>query len=88
MLIATDVRDVVHEQIQSLLTEANGSAPPLSGAENLHELGLSSLMLARLIIQLEGELGVDPFAEDAVLADVRTVQDLVAVYQEAQGTGA
>jgi acyl carrier protein len=44
---------------------------------------MGSLLLARLIITLEAELGVDPFAEDVLISDVRTVGELVAVYREA-----
>jgi acyl carrier protein len=83
MLEATHVRDLVHEQIRELLLEAEVETGPLTGEEQLHELGLTSLILARLVIQLEMELGVDPFAEDVVISDVRTVADLVGAYERA-----
>ncbi len=55
----------------------------LAGPEQLHELGLTSLLLARLVIELEERLGVDPFADQAEVFDARTVDALVAVYRRA-----
>jgi acyl carrier protein len=83
MLGTTHVHDRIHEQIRELLRESDIETGPLTGKEQLHELGLTSLMLARLVIELEMELDVDPFAEDVVISDVRSVGDLVAVYQRA-----
>jgi acyl carrier protein len=81
MLAAADVRTVVHQQIQDLMIEAHIEVTPLTGQELLHELGVNSLMLARLIIQLEAELGIDPFAKDVVISDVRSVNDMVNAYE-------
>lgn len=46
------------------------------------DLGFKSLDIAQLIAMLEIELGVDPFAEGAVLEEIKTVQDLYTVYQK------
>jgi acyl carrier protein len=81
--MTSEVRTVVHQQIQDLVIEVNSEAMPLSGDEQMTDLGLNSLMLARLIIQLEADVGVDPFAEDVVLYDVRSVNDMVTVYERA-----
>ncbi|MCX4746051.1 phosphopantetheine-binding protein [Kitasatospora sp. NBC_01287] len=71
----------VREQIIDLLAEAGIEHGEITGAEPLNAVGLSSLLLARLIIQLELDLGVDPFAEgDLVVSDVRTVGELAAAY--------
>lgn len=83
MLEASHVHQRVHEEIRELLLESDVETGALTGEERLHELGLTSLMLARLVIQLEMELGVDPFAEDVVISDVRSVGDLVAAYERA-----
>ncbi|PZT72574.1 MULTISPECIES: phosphopantetheine-binding protein [unclassified Streptomyces] len=81
MLIAADITAVVHQEINALLAEAERAThPTLTGAEFLHELGLNSLLLARLVIQLEMELGVDPFEEEYVISDVRTVGALSDAY--------
>lgn len=81
MLIAADITALVHQEINALLLEAERPVhPTLTGAEFLHELGLNSLLLARLVIQLETELGVDPFEEEYVISDVRTVGALSDAY--------
>lgn len=83
----TDVRAVVTAHIRELLTEGGEPAPEITGTAALHELGLSSLMLARLLIHNENALDVDPFTEgDAVISDIRTVDDLVAAYETALAT--
>lgn len=84
MLTGADVRDVVYRQVGELLAETGGNPPAITGEAALHDLGADSLTLARLIIQLEAELGVDPFASDEItVADVRSVDDLVNVYRTA-----
>lgn len=81
MLVRTDVRAVVEREIRDLLVESLGEDLDVTPDRQLHELGINSLMLARLIIQLEAALGVDPFAEEhASITDARSVGDLVAVY--------
>lgn len=83
MLTRSEIRSTVYAEILNLLAEAGTEVARLSGTEALHELGLTSLLLARLIIQLETAVGVDPFAERAVLSDIGSVDALVAVYDEA-----
>lgn len=88
MLSTADVRAVVKREIWDLLAETGGDAAVDDGdaiAEAaLHDLGLNSLMLARLVIQLEAELGVDPFAkEEAAIVDIRSVEDLAVTYERA-----
>jgi acyl carrier protein len=80
MLSTHDVRAAVCEEIRSLLAESHDSVPELTGTESLIGLGLSSLTLARLLLQLEERTGYDPFTEDVVISDVRSVDDLVAAY--------
>jgi acyl carrier protein len=84
MLTQTNIQTTVSEEIESLLLEDQSEVDALTGHEQLHDLGLNSLMFARLIIQLEAMLGVDPFAEEGVMIwDVRSVDDLVALYERA-----
>lgn len=84
MLTQTDVRAVVENEIRDLLLEDDYEVDTLTGQEELVALGLNSLLLARLLIQLEAALGVDPFADQtAVIWDVRSVDDLVTIYQQA-----
>ncbi|WP_435174193.1 phosphopantetheine-binding protein [Actinacidiphila sp. bgisy145] len=68
---------------QDNLDDAWGSVS-YRGTDSLIDIGLNSLMLARLVIQLASELGIDPFSEGtATLADSRTVDELVTVYERA-----
>ncbi|MFF4549037.1 acyl carrier protein [Streptomyces sp. NPDC001435] len=82
MLTTTDITATVHEQINALLKEAGKPVLLLTGDEPLARIGLNSLLLARLIIQLEMEFGADPFEEDYVISDVRTVGALADAYIE------
>lgn len=81
MLTKTEVWWAVEKEIRELLLEEDQEVSALTGQEHLVELGLSSLMLARLVIQLEMVLGVDPFAEDIVISDIRSVDDLAVAYE-------
>ncbi len=82
MLIAADITALVHQEINALLAEAERRrTPPRSPARSsCTSWGLNSLLLARLVIQLEMELGVDPFEEEYVISDVRTVGALSDAY--------
>ncbi|WBO63438.1 phosphopantetheine-binding protein [Streptomyces camelliae] len=83
MLKTTEVRTTVYHVVTGLMRESNPEAPEPTGGEELNTLGLDSLTLARLIIELEAATGVDPFSEDVVLSDVRCLDDLVDVYERA-----
>jgi acyl carrier protein len=85
MLTQTKVQQAVESEINALLEELGDELDnPLTAETELHELGLNSLMLARLLIQLDSMIGVEnPFAQDEALADVRSIGDIVAVYGRA-----
>jgi acyl carrier protein len=83
MLRKSDVAGVVEQEARELLVEAFVEVEELSPDDNLVELGFNSLMLARLVALLETSIGVDPFAEHAVISDVHTIGDLVRVYSDA-----
>ncbi|MFC3995591.1 hypothetical protein ACFOVU_06685 [Nocardiopsis sediminis] len=84
---ATDVRAAITTRIRDILAEAVDPVPEITGGLALHETGMNSLMLARLLIESESALGVDPFADgDVLLSDVATVDELVAVYEKALTT--
>ncbi|MFI8518806.1 phosphopantetheine-binding protein [Streptomyces sp. NPDC085481] len=77
-----DLQEVIQREIDSvLLNDEGGSTYALD--DPLLTAGLNSLLLAQLLLQLETELGVDPFAEDRSIADIRTIRDLIAAYDEA-----
>lgn len=80
MLSIDTTKKIVIESLTDLLQEAEIEHGPIQESDLLTAVGLTSLLLARLIIQLEMETGVDPFAEDLLISDVRTVHDLVEAY--------
>lgn len=89
MLSSNEVLTLVREQIADLLEEAEVEHGEIIGTEPLNAIGLSSLLLARLIIQLEMETGIDPFSEgDLVVSDVRTVGELADAYAKMLGASA
>lgn len=74
------IEKTVHDTIRAIVTEEKGSCPAFSGTDRLEAVGLESLDLARLVAELEGRLGRDPFAELVPITSVRTVDDLVRAY--------
>jgi acyl carrier protein len=84
MLDKLESLTTVCNHIIDLLEEAQIEHGELTGAEALNAVGLTSLLLARLIIQLEIEFGADPFAAgDLVISDVKTVGELADAYLRA-----
>lgn len=77
----------VAEAIRSVLRDTGRSAGPIEPQMRLAgDVGLDSLDLAQTIVLLERSLGVDPFRNavaDAPRPALRTVSDLVAVYEAA-----
>jgi acyl carrier protein len=83
---AATVQSVVHREIGALLQETGTDVTEVSDNDQLQEIGLDSLLLARLIIVLEDALGVDPFADDddpADLSEIRSVGAMIATYERA-----
>lgn len=84
MLTEPQARTIVIDELRSVLGEDAEELDALTGTERLHELGLNSLTLARLIIQLEAAVGADPFSGGGPsIADIRCVDDLVRAYHAA-----
>jgi acyl carrier protein len=88
MLIDSQVLTTIEEEISSLLAYSMDDEVSVAPDDNLYDLGLNSLTLARLIVALEMAFGVDPFAEQHVIADIRTVGDLASVYTQSRSQGA
>jgi acyl carrier protein len=82
MLSAPAVFDVVATEIRTLLEDDLDDCPTISRTDSLHDLAMNSLLLARLVIALEMEIGVDPFTAGHAIADVRTVGDLADAYEK------
>jgi acyl carrier protein len=77
----------VAEAIASVLSDTGRDARPIEPQMLLAgDVGLDSLDLAQTIVLLERSLGIDPFrsyAPGAPRPPLRTVADLVAVYEAA-----
>jgi len=79
------IERTVLDAIRGCLAEKGAPRPDLGPDTAVDaSLGLDSLDWAAVVVQLEGELGVDPFAS-GVDRELRTVRDLVEVYDSACG---
>lgn len=83
MLNRTDIRALLEREIRTLLLDPDNDAAAAEDSEDLVELGFNSLTLAQLLIEMEMQLGVDPFEDGVSITDMRTVSDLVQAYTEA-----
>ena len=78
------IESIVHDSIRAILAERRRGRRASSMHDKLNaQLGLSSLDLAVLVVDLEATLGVDPFAKLVPVTSVRSVGDLVHAYQQA-----
>jgi len=79
-----DVTDAVKTAIAAVLRDTGRDTKPVEPAMLLAaDLGLDSLDLAQTIVLLERSLGIDPFRLAATSRSVRTVSDLITIYQSA-----
>ena len=82
-----DVAAAIAEAIRTVLRDTGRTAGPIEPQMRLAgDVGLDSLDLAQAIVLLERSLGVDPFRSapaDAPRPPLRTVSDLVAIYETA-----
>lgn len=79
-----DVTGAVTTAIRSVLRDTGRDTKPLEPAMLLAaDIGLDSLDLAQTIVLLERSLGIDPFRSASTSRTVRTVSDLVAIYEQA-----
>jgi acyl carrier protein len=85
MLTRSTINEAVHSEIKLLLTDTLEHDETIRDSSTFSDLGLNSLMLARLVIALEEEFTVDPFSMDRSIVDVHTVGDLVEAYELALG---
>ncbi|GHE61889.1 hypothetical protein GCM10014715_14300 [Streptomyces spiralis] len=83
MLNQTEIRELIEREIRSLLLDPDTDDADDDGSEDLVRIGLNSLTLAQLLIELETELGVDPFQDGVSITEMRTVSDLVQAYTTA-----
>lgn len=76
--------EAVATAIRSVLRDTGRDTKPLDPAMLLaSDIGLDSLDLAQTIVLLERSLGVDPFRAASTSRTVRTLSDLITVYDQA-----
>ncbi|WP_116248325.1 acyl carrier protein [Nocardiopsis sp. FIRDI 009] len=81
MLIDSTIAEEVISHIREILGDAVEDEP-ITANESLSDLGLNSLMLARLIVALERDLNLDPFSDGShAITDIHTVGDLIEAYR-------
>ncbi len=79
-----DVTEAVNTAIRSVLRDTGRDTKPLEPTMLLAaDIGLDSLDLAQTIVLLERSLGIDPFRSASTSRTVRTVSDLVSIYDHA-----
>lgn len=82
-----DASEAVITAIQSVLRDTGRDTTPLAATMLLaSDIGLDSLDLAQTIVLLERALGVDPFRSASTSRTVRTLSDLVSIYDQALAT--
>ena len=82
--VVAAVADAIHSVLRDMGRATKPIEPPMLLAA---DLGLDSLDLAQTIVLLERSLGVDPFRSAATSRTVRTVSDLVSIYESALASG-
>ncbi|MBM4021541.1 MAG: acyl carrier protein [Planctomycetes bacterium] len=84
-----DVPNAIVTAIATVLRDTGRDTRPIeSGMLLAGDLGLDSLDLAQTIVLLERSLGCDPFRSASTSRSVRTVADLIAIYDSAVAPGA
>jgi acyl carrier protein len=80
--VKPDVSEAVAQAIRSVLRDTGRDTKPVEPTMLLAaDLGLDSLDLAQTIVLLERSLGIDPFRSAATSRTVRTVSDLITIYE-------
>lgn len=83
MLTVNKTTDKIISTISDILGDDVEDDIEITVDSSLTDIGLNSLMLARLIVNLEEEFGHDPFSDGShSIVDVHTVGDLVDAYAE------
>jgi len=81
-----DVETIVTNEVMKQAKAAGGTFPgPLRRDTALTDTGLDSLGFTTLVIDLERQLGVDPFGSDEEIVYPETFGELVELYTAAAG---
>ncbi|MCX8985931.1 phosphopantetheine-binding protein [Citrobacter portucalensis] len=78
MLTQQELRDIVLKKVSNLITV---DVNDINLTVAFDQIGLDSLSLAVLFIELEQISGFDPFGEDrTLLSDIKNVNDIINIY--------
>ncbi len=76
-----ELPSVVSHEVLRIARDAGRPVHSVSPGDTLtSDLQFSSLMIARLVIELQERTELDPFMEGYSMADISTLGDLVAAY--------
>jgi acyl carrier protein len=81
-LTDSEIEATIYRTIAEVLDRADKPVPRFDDETDLVATGLSSLDLAAVVAKLERRWKIDPFLEDKVITEVRTVGDFCRAYQE------
>lgn len=77
-----EIFGIIREEIEKILKD-RGETVSVRGSDTLIEgLGFSSLDLAHLLLELDARLEVDPFESFVSITTVRSVDDMIDVYEK------
>ena len=84
----SDLVEKVHSAVLEVVARKDPKRTTVANADLLNaDLSLDSLELAEIIVRLETQLEVDPFAEMVSVTSLRTMGDLLRAYADAlEGT--
>lgn len=83
MLTSHKIENDVIAEINEMIGDDIDDDISLTKETSLVSVGLNSLMLARLIVNLSEKFDYDPFNEgDYAIVDVHTVSNLVSAYSQ------
>jgi acyl carrier protein len=78
-----DIKERIVEQLTETLEDVGVVLSGVNGSDDLGDLGVTSMLYARLILRLEAEFGVEVFSGGDQPPNVRTVDDLVDSFASA-----
>lgn len=80
-MLILDIEQKITDHVREILTLSNKNSSSITSKQALiDDVGMDSLEIARLLITLDDEFQVDPFAEEFSIGNIHTIADLTRVY--------
>ncbi|HEX8186013.1 MAG TPA: hypothetical protein VF747_14715 [Blastocatellia bacterium] len=81
----SDLQKTINDVVLQIIRQRSTVIAEVSNEQRLvADLSFSSLDIAQLVAVLEFKLGLDPFATQVAVTNIRTVGDLYTAYQKCQ----